>query len=156
MSQPRVFTRDTLEAIAYQRGEQYPSSPMLGELLLSYMRSEGQLEQNVDRVKAREDFQRLVRHIGYDDAFPKQEKHEFPPFTRMRADVARLRQQHLQQLEHYKSKRDARAREAQPTPPATTTPVKARSKPSELITKLANYGTTALKGVQRGQRDRTD
>jgi hypothetical protein len=130
---------------------------VLGETLLAYMRSEGQLEENTDRVKAREDFQRLVRHIGYDDAFPKPEKQEFPPFTRMRAEVARLRQQHQQELEHYKTKRDARAQELPvPHTPAAAIPVKARSKPSEFITKLANYGTTALKGVQRGQRDRTD
>jgi hypothetical protein len=155
MNQPRIFTRNTLEAIAHLRGEHMPSSPVLGETLLAFLRSRGQLEEKVDAVKAREDFQNLARHIGYDAALPPPQANEFKPFTAMRAEIAALRLRRDLELEQFKSKREQRAQEAQSltAPPPSVMPRLVQSATS-LMTKLQNKSQTALKNPQSKERER--
>jgi hypothetical protein len=153
MSQPRIFTRNTLEAIAHLRGEHMPSSPVLGETLLAFLRSRGQLEEKVDAVKAREDFQNLARHIGYDAALPPPQANEFKPFTAMRAEIAALRLRRDQELEQFKSKREDRAEKAaqqqSPQPPNA-----AARKPSDTLRRNRDMATTALKSPSRPEKER--
>jgi len=154
MSQPRIFTRNTLEAIAHLRGEHMPSSPVLGEILLAFLRSRGQLEENADPVKAREDFQNLVRHIGYDAGLPPPQANEFKPFTAMRAEIAALRFRRDQELEQFKSKREDRAEKAAQQQASPQPSIAATRKPSDALRRMRDMAATALKSPSRPEKER--
>lgn len=155
MSAPRPFTREMLEAFARKRGEQIPSNPIWGETLLAYMRTQGMIDEHVDRKVAQSDFEQLVRHVDFEAHLPPQEPHEFPVFTRMRGAIGQLRQQHNQQIAAYKAKRDFRSEATQePPPPPLPPPEKVLHKPSATLDKIKDLASTAWKSPRRRERER--